>query len=314
MQRNRFFFETPLFTSSFKEMKESVLDFPKSNTLCTDVWEIKDNTYHLTETAKKKIKNIAKWVINEYKLKNPSVRIIGSICSNTYKDDSDIDIHFSADNITKANKDDLNKKGRSEFLDTFGDSDDGKIKKHPFEIYFQYNKYQDEMSVGCFDVLTDKWISGPEILDNNFNPYSEYYDGIMKHLSDIAENTRLHILKCGEVAAVVLNVVDNVDNDDKFLKKMSDRMTECINVSKNLVSDIKDKRTLASEPKSSKIAHNKRESEEWKIADSSFKFLDKLGYIATLVSISKCQDDDLTIKEVASKIISSIHENLFNLK
>lgn len=312
MERNHFFFESSLFSSSFKTMKESVLDFPKSNTLCKDVWDEKDGEYHLTEEAKKKIDNIVNWVIKEYDLTNPSVRVIGSICSNTYKDDSDIDIHFSADNITKSNKDELNKEGREKFLEVFANSSDGMIKNHPFEIYFQYNKYQDEMSVGCFDIKNDKWITGPEILEDDFNPYSEYYDGIMKRLSDVAEDVRSHILKCGEVATVVLNVVDNVKDDDKFLKRMSERMNECINASKHLISDIKEKRTLASEPTSSKSARQRRNSEEWKIADSSFKFLDKLGYIATLVAIANCNNEESDPKDIANKILNSIHENLFN--
>ena len=52
---------------------------------------------------------------------------------------------------------------------------------------------------------------------------------------------------------------------------------------------------------------------EWKIADSSFKYLDKLGYIATLLSIAKIgENDSLSLSRKAKKIIMAIHENLFN--
>lgn len=42
-------------------------------------------------------------------------------------------------------------------------------------MYFQPNKFQDLMSVGCYDVFTGKWLVGPELTSKDFNPYKEYY-------------------------------------------------------------------------------------------------------------------------------------------
>jgi hypothetical protein len=31
------------------------------------------------------------------------------------------------------------------------------------------------MSIGCYDLTNKKWLVGPELKDQSFNPYSEYY-------------------------------------------------------------------------------------------------------------------------------------------
>lgn len=52
------------------------------------------------------------------------------------------------------------------------------INKHPIEVYFQPNKYQDLMSVGCYDFFKNKWLVGPDFTNQSFNPYKEYFSEI----------------------------------------------------------------------------------------------------------------------------------------
>lgn len=305
-------FETT-FADSLKKVDESVLDFPKGKSLSREVWRKDGDVYALTSNAKAKVQKVVDWVNDKFGFKNMKVRIVGSICSNTFNDKSDIDIHISADDITKNNAERLNKTLIYAFKRKFGEKADGKIGKHPLEIYAQHNVNQDVMSVGCYDFDNGKWMSGPEILDEDFNPYEEYYDGIQKHLDDISDEIRRHVFVCGELASVMQKISGNVRKDDAFMKRLGDDLMDATRKARSLFEDVRKKRSIASAPKSRKEAKRNRVSKEWKIADSSFKYLDKLGYIATLLAIAKVgEDEKIGIDTKAEKIISEIHTNLFN--
>ena len=293
---------------------ESVLDFPKGKSLSKDIWEKSDDgKYSLNEETRKKVQVIVDWAVKEFSLENPSIRIVGSICSNTFNKSSDIDIHISADNITKKNAEEMNKKMISAFKRKFVGRKMGEVGEHPFEIYAQANVNQDIMSVGCYDFINDKWLSGPEILDKDFNPYEEYYDGIQKHLDDISDEIRSHVFICGEIATVVEKISGEVEKDDTFFKKMEKKLNGATTEARSLFEDVRKKRSIASAPRSATQARKSRVSKEWKISDSSFKYLDKMGYIATLLAIAKIgENDTLSTTRKAKKIIMAIHENLFN--
>ena len=68
-----------------------------------------------------------------------SVFIIGSITSNSYSQDSDIDIDFSSPNYVKAA--DATEVGwniKKDFIDNYmqNNPEDAKVGSHPFEIFF----------------------------------------------------------------------------------------------------------------------------------------------------------------------------------
>ena len=307
------------FENAFTEMsknntvEESVLDFPNGSGLSKDIWIKNGNKYSLNKETREKAQKIIDWAVDKFDLKNVKSRIVGSICSNTFNGSSDIDIHISAENIKKSNSDEFNKNLISAFKKKFVGKPDGEVGNHPFEIYAQHNINQDVMSVGCYDFDNDKWMSGPEILEKDFNPYEEYYDGIQKHLDDISDEIRKHVFTCGEIASVIGKISPNVDDGDKFLKRLENELSEATKKARSLFEDVRKKRSVASAPKTEKEAKKKRVSKEWKIADSSFKYLDKLGYIATLLSIAKVgEDESLSFEKKAEKIISEIHSNLFN--
>ena len=45
---------------------------------------------------------------------------------------------------------------------------------HPLEFYFQSNIYSDMGSCGCYDLLNDVWLTKPQLVDLEFDPYEEY--------------------------------------------------------------------------------------------------------------------------------------------
>ena len=163
---------------------ESVLDQPQ-NDLCKEVWrKDKDGNYSLKPEACQKISNIVNWIIEKFDLDNPSVNITGSITSNSYSKDSDIDVHIYSPVIPQDKADNYNKQLRVAYEETFKDSfsETDKIGSHPIEVYFQVNQLQDMMSVGCYDFLNKKWIVGPDFENIQFDTYSEYFDDDMAYV------------------------------------------------------------------------------------------------------------------------------------
>jgi predicted nucleotidyltransferase len=197
---------------------ESILDAPKEG-LDPDVWKSDDSgAYVLTDDAKGKIGALVEYVSSRFGLKSPSVRITGSITSNQYGPESDIDVHISFEGLTEENSDDLNKVLRADFDENFKDlhTDCAMIAQHPLEVYFQANPYQDLMSVGCYDFVQGMWLVGPDLKPLDFDPYSEFYSDDMKYVEGVLTDIRSVILECYETATVIQNSNGGEFKRDEF--------------------------------------------------------------------------------------------------
>ena len=58
------------------------------------------------------------------------------------------------------------------------------------------------MSVGCYNVLEEKWEVGPELKKEGFDPVSEYYADAMKQVDRILKDIRTKIFEVYELAFV----------------------------------------------------------------------------------------------------------------
>jgi hypothetical protein len=137
------------------------------------------------------------------------IHITGSITSNSYTENADIDIHILKYSIREPAK-----ITQSRFVEALKimretDKESTYIGTHPFEVYYQDNEFQDYMSVGCYDFLKDKWLVGPELKDTSFNPYSEYYKSIQHHAKGLTTSVRSSILNVYEKAIVLKKNVEN---------------------------------------------------------------------------------------------------------
>lgn len=289
---------------------ESILDTPKEG-LDSAVWKMSDDgKYGLTDTAETVIQEIVDYEREKFGMKNVSVRITGSITSNQYSDDSDIDIHISFSGLTDENSDDLNKVMRADFEENYRNSsprESYNIGDHPVEVYFQANPYQDLMSVGCYDFVQKMWLVGPDLKPIDFDPYSEFYSEDMEYVKDVIIDIRNIILKCYETAMVIKNSSDGEFRYGEFhtLKKTMEEAVDIFNAAKQC-------RKVYSSPKSVEDALKKRDSKKWKIADSSFKLMDKFGYLKILKRFSTILDkiDGFTIDSLADGIINGVADSM----
>ena len=121
-------------------MNESILDIPQNN-LDSSMWTQDNGTYVPSNVAKEKIELVIKWLMEKTSINSFKIHITGSITSNQYSEDSDIDLHFISDIISEENVDEFNKKIRKMFEEDFKKNYDYMIGSHPIEIYFQVNEF-----------------------------------------------------------------------------------------------------------------------------------------------------------------------------
>jgi LysM repeat protein/predicted nucleotidyltransferase len=288
--------------------KESILDIPHEE-LDSLVWEkTEEGLYVLTDLANGNIQTIVDYVSKCFSLKNPSVKITGSITSNQYTSESDIDIHISFEGLTEENSEEMNKKLRQCYETFKSESNASKIGNHPIEVYFQSNPYQDLMSVGCFDFNARIWLVGPELKPVDYDPYAEFYSDDMHYLKDIIGDIRNNILDCYETAMVIQGTKNEEFKNSAFgeLKQKIKRGVDIFNAAKQC-------RKVFSNPTSVEDALEKRTSKKWKIADSSFKLMDKFGYLKILKQFSNINDKlDKVDGDITSSTVINIIKNNMN--
>lgn len=274
--------------TSFKA--ESILNFPKDD-LCPEIWKKTGDSYSLTPDAEKAISKLVNYFIKTFKIPNCIVNITGSITSNLYDDDSDIDVHFHTDTFREDLLDDFNRIFRKEFADNYAKNNSIMIGNHPLEIYFQGNIFQDYMSIGCYDFTNKKWIVGPEFENDKYNPYSEYYRDIEHRVSKIITSIRDIILQTYEKAVVLNELISNKSNDSDLYNSVNSEFNSLLVKSGKLFEVLRKSRKISSAPTSLEDALEKRDSEEWHIADATFKLLDKYGYLGILKQYSTAKSE-----------------------
>jgi hypothetical protein len=137
------------------------------------------------------------------------------------------------------------------------------------------------MSVGCYDFLNSKWLVGPELKDEDFDPYAEYFKKDMENVSSIMDDVRSTILKIYELSIAFIKT-----NDDELKDELKNELRALVEKASKIYNAIRAKRKHKSSPSSSEDAMKWRNDADWKLADSTFKLLDKFGYLGILKGCS----------------------------
>ena len=246
------------------------------------------------------LRGIAERIISTFSIPDAKVHLIGSIASNLYSEDTDIDLHFLSPHLFPNKSDELTAIIRQQFEEWKQSDGIGFVGKHPVELYFQPNEFQDYMSVGCYDLLEGKWIVGPEIYPEDYNPYKMYFSAIMEKLQDHLPRIRQNILETYEVA-VILDKMYSIYADDQFTYDLEQRFDELTAKAEQIFKDLKMVRKGNSEPYSYEDAIALRGSSSWHISDAAFKMLDKWRYLQALrLFFNKDMPRQEKVKKIAS--------------
>lgn len=292
-------------------MKESVIDFPK-DCLCPEVWEkVMDEegaseVWRMIPEVKEKLFIIATTLCPDATV----IHVTGSITSNQYTKNADIDLHFKADNMkfnSNDEVDDYNKKLRRRYEKAGRQY----VGEHPIEVYYQESEFQDFMSVGCYNIFEDRWEVGPEFTDPSFNPYSEYYKEIKGKSEELANQIRSKILSIYENAVVLKKNIGK-----EYEKEVRSMLLEQLAMVQALYDNIRRMRKIYSSPTSKEEAFKFRASRKWKIADGAFKLFDKYGYLAILKKFIEdfeiLSSSDSMDVEISADIISTVKDYIGN--
>jgi len=288
-----------------ENVSESSIDFPREG-LDLAVWNKEDDSYTLREDVKKKILAI----LEEYPdivLKDivDTIHIVGSIGTNLYEDDCDIDVHVIPKDFTGWNE----KKVR-EVWNWFNDHRDeinGYVEKHPIEIWIQTDVNQDLLSDGCYDLLVNKWKKGPMVVPMDYDPYEDF-----SHIADdIRAVSRDADILFGELKRDVIDydvinrAMERMSGEDKkrLLQKLQAKLEEIENDITVLYTKKKswvDIRTSVSKPATPEQALKDVElAKKWRDTNATFKFVNRYHYLRTINLLKELLgDDEITPDEI----------------
>lgn len=285
-------------------LTNSVLDFPNED-LDPQIWRHEGDTYVLTDEADKTIGNLVNHMIETFEIPHCTVNITGSITSNCYTKTADIDVHFLSPNIKEGKAEEFTKVLREEFR-FYSETNNINIGEHPLEVYFQPNPYGDFMSVGCYNYTTKTWEVGPDLTNETYNPYSDYYADIQRTAESFIGEIRSNILETYELAVTLKNMENH--EDDPY-DAIASSFENCLVASQDLFDLVRQSRAVMSAPKSKEDALRKRDSRRWHIADATFKMMDKYGYMSVLWNYADAIDKE-SIDEKVDIVMNAIKENL----
>lgn len=92
----------------------------------------------MTPEAETAINEVVEWVKGRHQIPELSVLVIGSMTSNSYTADSDVDVDFCShfmDDKTEDERSDFGWKIKSDFMQNYP-AEKAKIGNHPIEIFF----------------------------------------------------------------------------------------------------------------------------------------------------------------------------------
>lgn len=280
---------------------ESSIDFPRED-LDKSIWDKDGDTYKVKTEVKGKVLDF----IKQYSRMNlidlaEEIHIVGSIASNQYDDDADIDVHI----VPKSNKgwNEDNIKDLRKWFNKHRDEFDGYIENHPIEVYIQTNSLQDMMSVGNYDLVNDKWLTGPTIVDKNYDPYEDF--------SHIADDVKA-IVKDADVLFgelkrdiidfdVIKKAMERMSAEDKkkLLQKLELKLDEIESDIELLYKERKGFTDVRSSMDPKKALKDVEHMKQWQDDNATFKFINRYKYLKTIGDLNDLlKDDEVTSDEI----------------
>ena len=302
-------------------ISESSIDFPRQ-TLSQDVWEQTDDGYKLRKDVKDKIiKALSSFP--ELDLLNiaKEVKIIGSIGSNLYNDETDIDIHVipNIKLLQGVNLEELQHDIFSYYKEN-RDTNNWYAGKHPFEVYLQLDSLQDLMSIAVYDIITDNWIKKPEFKKLDYNPYEVFKD-VYNNIKNLTKDTDIKIAELRRdyidyktIMSAFRELPDYYRTNLKnYLRDKIKELEEGIlSLAKDRESWREMRREFSKTPEEFKSIEDLRLSDKWQDANASFKFLDRYLYLKLTSDLGKLMDDGILDDEELKEIDNILKE--FNSK
>ena len=307
--------------SILKNLIESSIDFP-SEDLPLDIWQKEGDSYILKPELKEKILD----ALSQYPDLDlldiaDNIHIVGSIGTNLYDEDADIDIHIvpNPEKLPTKDPDELQELQRNvmNWFKNNRDEKDWYVNEHPFEVYLQLNPTQDYYSDTIYDLLEDKWLKPHRKYDLTYNPY-EIYGNVFTEIQKLTAPADIAI---GELRRDVIDYNRLTDAMKKLSKSQKEKLKGMLetkldeleddieNLAKNkeVWRDVRHKNNISTTELEDDIS-KLTQSDEWKQGNAIFKLIDRYAYMTLINNLNKLidgqdlSDDDIPkIEELLKK-------------
>jgi hypothetical protein len=235
--------------------------------------------------------------------------ILGSLTTNQYLEDTDVDVHLFPKNPVEWDED------RVRAVKAWYELPENTlyIGKHPVEIYVQVKPATDYLSPGFYDIETRKWEKGPKIVPSDYDPYEDF--------ADIADDLRASVkdadLLFGEIRRDIIDIetiqdaISRMTPEDraKFLEKLEVKFAEIQDEIDTLVVIKKDwvNARRVTEPASPEEALKDIElAKEWRDANALFKIISRYQYITIIKALKDVITDDGQITSDEIDVIKGV--------
>jgi len=304
------------FDSLIKTLLESNIDFPREE-LAPDVWDTIDKSITLKKEVKAKIiETLKKFTEFDLYAIIQNIRVIGSITSNKYTDETDLDVHLTIDTekIPEGYDPESFRDYVKDWFDDNRDSIDAKINEHPIEVYIQLDYWRDFASDAVYDFDSDIWLVHPQLVSLDYDPY-QIYSTIFDEVRETAAQIDITI---GDVKRnvkdyqVMKDAIKFLDiNQRRILsQKLREKVVEIKQDIDQLIKIkdvLKDKRNLASAPASKEDALKVKSDEEWIKNNIIFKSIARYGYFDIIKALKDLTEDkpitDVQVDQIEKTII-----------
>lgn len=296
-----------------EDIQESTASFP-SEDLPLDIWDKVDDTYKLKSDLKESILD-ALSQYPEIKLLDiaKSIKVVGSIGTNLYDEDADIDIHIEpkAEFLDGKTEEELADIQRS-VMNWFKNEREEKgwfVSAHPYEVYLQLNPVQDYFSDTVYDLLSDEWIKSPKKYDMSYNPYTQYGD-IFTELDEVVAPADVLFGKLHRDAKDV-QILQGKGHDD-VLQQQLDNIQKSILALKECKEQwraIRRRNSVEVPEQLPEDPETLQHPDEWKRDNTLFKYLDKYLYFSTVNKLADLLDEnDQLVQDAAQQVPNILAE------
>lgn len=305
--------ESEELLEEIEDMDESTVDFP-SEDLPLDIWDKVNDTYILKPDLKAKILDaLGQYPDLDLVGTADKIHIVGSIGTDLYDEDADIDIHVTPKQEVIAGKspEELEEMQRA-IMNWFKNERESKgwfVASHPFETYFQLDPNQDYFSDTVYDLLTDTWVKPPKKYGMDYNPYTAFGDVF----TELDEAVAPADLLLGKLKRLVydFNRLSTHNAEDLATEKLEaiKVVIESLKLCKESWRTIRRRNSGKGDSNAdpAQIQH----SQEWSRDNLIFKFIDRYKYMATVNSLSELIKDDNQISANEIPQIEDILQNFY---
>lgn len=276
------------------------MDYPASAGLCPQIWIQDGDSWQLRPEIRLRALEVVDLLSDRYHVHPTGVRLVGSICSNQYSDDADLDVHIQVDMSEKA-AEALNQVFRTERAAVL-EGMDLDFGGHPLEFYFQWNGNQDLGSCGCLDLLSGEWLSGPQFVDLTYDPF-DVWEKSFEEACEFGQrvSSALFRLRSGLYRlSVALEWAGNTEvHSDQSLMDLAVRRVEeaddLVEEGMREVAGLLDemyqvRRRSGIRPESPEEAEDMRTDREWLSDNSAYKYLQRLGLVRVCRQVADLLD------------------------